>query len=164
GCFAISQIRFSCFTISVQKLYLCFSEIEIRFYNMQKEIELAVSPEKISDESYLLERAAEKLKTPVKRIKGIKIHKRSIDGRSRNVVYRVRLIVYIDEEPDAEVFSFPTDNISSGNPVIIIGAGPAGLFAALRCNENGFQPIIVQRERHVKARLRDLATHHHLED
>lgn len=125
---------------------------------MQKEIELAVSPEKISDESYLLERAAEKLKTPVKRIKGIKIHKRSIDGRSRNVVYRVRLIVYIDEEPDAEVFSFPTDNISSGNPVIIIGAGPAGLFAALQCIEKGFKPIILERGKDVKSRRRDLAS------
>src|SRR5690606_19567195 len=158
GCFAISQIRFSCFTISVQKLYLCFSEIEIRFYNMQKEIELAVSPEKISNESYLLERAAEKLKTPIKRIKGIKIHKRSIDGRSRHVVYRVRLIVYIDEQPEAKVFSFPTDNISSCNPVIIIGAGPAGLFAALQCIEKGFKPIILERGKDVKSRRRDLAS------
>src|SRR5690606_9361822 len=125
---------------------------------MQKEIELAVSPEKISNESYLLERAAEKLKTPIKRIKGIKIHKRSIDGRSRHVVYRVRLIVYIDEQPEAEVFSFPTDNISSCNPVIIIGAGPAGLFAALQCIEKGFKPIILERGKDVKSRRRDLAS------
>src|SRR5690606_11637998 len=123
---------------------------------MQKEIELAVSPEKISNESYLLELAAEKLKTPVKRIQGIKIHKRSIDGRSRNVVYRVRIVVYIDEQPEADVFSFPTDNISSGNPVIIIGAGPAGLFAALQCIEKGFKPIRLARGKDVKPRRRDL--------
>src|SRR5690606_10914559 len=125
---------------------------------MQKEIELAVSPEKISDESHLIQLAADKLKTPVKRIQGIKIHKRSIDGRSRKVVYRVRLIVYIDEPPETQQFSFTTDKISSSAPVIIIGAGPAGLFAALQCIENGFKPIILERGKDVRTRRRDLAS------
>jgi uncharacterized FAD-dependent dehydrogenase len=125
---------------------------------MQKEIELAVSPEKISDESHLIQLAADKLKTPVKRIQGIKIHKRSIDGRSRKVVYRVRLIVYIDEPPETQQFSFTTDKISSSAPVIIIGAGPAGLFAALQCIEIGFKPIILERGKDVRTRRRDLAS------
>jgi len=125
---------------------------------MRKEIELAVSPEKISDESHLLLLAADKLETPVKRIQGIKIHKRSIDGRSRRVVYRVRLIVYIDEPPEAQIFSFTTDNIASSRPVIIIGAGPAGLFAALQCIEKGLKPILLERGKDVKTRRRDLAS------
>lgn len=125
---------------------------------MRKEIELAVSPEKISDESHLLLLAADKLETPVKRIQGIKIHKRSIDGRSRRVVYRVRLIVYIDEPPEAQIFSFTTDNIASSRPVIIIGAGPAGLFAALQCIEKGLKPIVLERGKDVKTRRRDLAS------
>ena len=125
---------------------------------MQKEIELAVIPEKISDEDFLKQQASEKLKMPLTRIKSIKIRKRSIDARGRKVVFRIQLIVYIDEFIQEKAFEYPHENVSDGRPVIIIGAGPAGLFAALQCIEDGLKPIIIERGKDVKSRRRDLAT------
>ena len=124
---------------------------------MQKEIELAVVPEKISDGSFLKQQASDQLKVPLTRIKGIKIRKRSIDARGRNVVFRIQMIVYIDEYTPEEIFEFHHENVSDGRVVIIIGAGPAGLFAALQCIEDGLKPIIIERGKDVKNRRRDLA-------
>src|SRR5690606_17396061 len=124
---------------------------------MQKEIELAIVPERIADENFLKQEASERLKIPFDRIKGIKIRKRSIDARSRKVVFRIRVIVYIDEEASVQRFELNHENVSGASPVIIIGAGPAGLFAALQCIEHGLKPIIIERGKDVKSRRRDLA-------
>jgi len=124
---------------------------------MQKEIELAIIPEKISDENFLRQQASEKLKTPIARIRGVKIRKRSIDARSLKVVFRIQLLVYIDEEITEQKFEWDHENVSAARPVIIIGAGPAGLFAALQCIENGMKPIVLERGKDVKSRRRDLA-------
>lgn len=124
---------------------------------MQKVIELAIIPENIFDEKHLIQQASEKLSVSSKRIKAIKIHKRSIDARGRRVVFRIQLIVYIDEEILAPVFEFNPENVSDARPVLIIGAGPAGLFAALQCIEDGMKPIIFERGKDVKNRRRDLA-------
>lgn len=124
---------------------------------MQKEIELAVIPENISDESFLKQQASEKLKTPIDSIRAIKIRKRSIDARGRRVVFRIRLIVYINEDITEEIFELNHENVSDSRSVLIIGAGPAGLFAALQCIEEGLKPIIIERGKDVKSRRRDLA-------
>lgn len=124
---------------------------------MQKVIELAIIPENIFDEKHLIQQASEKLSVSFQRIKSVKIHKRSIDARGRRVVFRIQLIVYIDEEISAPVFEFNPENVSDARPVLIIGAGPAGLFAALQCIEDGMKPIIFERGKDVKNRRRDLA-------
>lgn len=124
---------------------------------MQKVIELAIIPENIFDEKYLIQQASEKLSISFQRIKSVRIHKRSIDARGRRVVFRIQLIVYIDEEISASVFEFNPENVSDAKPVLIIGAGPAGLFAALQCIEDGMKPIIFERGKDVKSRRRDLA-------
>lgn len=124
---------------------------------MQQEIELAVVPEKISDETYLLRQGAAKLKISESRIKGFQIRKRSIDGRSRQVLYRIKVVFFIDEEPVTEHFSFQAGEVADAGPVVIVGAGPAGLFAALRCIERGLKPIILERGKDVQERRRDLA-------
>jgi len=124
---------------------------------MQKVIELAVIPENIFDEKYLIQQASEKLNVSIKRIKAVKVHKRSIDARGRRVVFRIQLIVYIDEELSVPVFQFNSENVSDAKPVLIIGAGPAGLFAALQCIEDGMKPIVFERGKDVKNRRRDLA-------
>src|SRR3546814_13369773 len=100
---------------------------------MQKVIELAVIPENIFDEKHLIQQASEKLSISSQRIKAVKIHKRSIDARGRRVVFRIQLIVYIDEEIFVPVFEFNPENVSDAKPVLIIEAGPVGLFAAFKC-------------------------------
>lgn len=124
---------------------------------MQKEIELAISPDFIYDESYIVEQGAQKLKINKQRIKGIHIRKRSIDARSRAVLYRARVVFFIDEEPILDVFESHLQQVNDAKSVIIIGAGPAGLFAAYRCIERGLKPIIIERGKAVRERRRDLA-------
>lgn len=124
---------------------------------MQKEIELAVIPEKINDLDFIKKECAKKLNLDFKRIRDIKIRKRSIDARSKKVVFRILIIVFIDEHPIQEEIEAHYGNVSDKKPVIIIGAGPAGLFAALQCIENGLKPIIIERGKDVQARRRDLA-------
>jgi len=125
---------------------------------MQQEIELAVLPEKIGDKDFILRQGAAKLGISLPRITGFRILKRSIDGRSKQVLYRIKVLFFIDEAPAPQVFSYEAERVDEGRPVIIIGAGPAGLFAALRCIERGFKPIVLERGKDVQARRRDLAT------
>lgn len=124
---------------------------------MQYEIELPILPAHIGDEQYIIQQVATKLNITIERIKGIKVRKRSIDARGRQVVYRARVVVYVDEIPIPEMFSFAHANVTGAEPVIIVGAGPAGLFAALRCIERGYKPIIFERGKNVQERRRDLA-------
>jgi len=124
---------------------------------MQKEIELALSPDYIDDRGYIIDCGAKALHVTLSQIKGFKIRKRSIDARSRQVVFRVRVIFYIDEEPVVDIFNANHLPVKDAKPVIIIGAGPAGLFAAYRCIERGLKPIVIERGKAVQERRRDLA-------
>ncbi len=124
---------------------------------MQQELELSVLPERISDETHLLQEGAKTLHIALERIKGLKIRKRSIDARGKRVVFRVRIIFYIDELPAPDISPVNYANVAAAPPVIIVGAGPAGLFAALRCLEKGLRPIVVERGKSVQERRRDLA-------
>ena len=125
--------------------------------HMQKEIELALSPDLIFDEAAILRMGAKKLGVAASRIGGIHIRKRSIDGRGRQVLYRLRVIFYIDESPTPFNYSSNLKDVRDAKPVIIIGAGPAGLFAAYRCLERGLKPIVLERGKAVQDRRRDLA-------
>lgn len=124
---------------------------------MQKEIQLAIIPEKINDELFLKSECADKLSIDIERIKYVVIRKRSIDARSKRVVYRVLVVVYIDEDFVPKKHEVHYENVSGKEPVIIIGGGPAGIFAALQCLESGFKPIIIERGKDVQSRRRDLA-------
>jgi uncharacterized FAD-dependent dehydrogenase len=124
---------------------------------MQKEIEITLSPELRESEPAIRKKLSTGLNIEEKRIKSYQILKRSIDARSRNVIYRLQVRVFIDEEVLTDVFVTSYQNVSQAKPVIIVGAGPAGLFAALQCIEHGLKPIVLERGKDVKQRRRDLA-------
>ena len=124
---------------------------------MQKDIEITIEPAESEQENQIKKKLSIALKVDISRIEGYKILKRSIDARSRNVIFRLQLRVFIDEPQLAEVFTLNYQNVSDKKRVIIVGAGPAGLFAALQCIENGMKPIVLERGKDVKQRRRDLA-------
>ena len=126
---------------------------------MIKEIEIVCPPDggQQEDEAVLKKIAASSLNISPQKISALKILKRSIDARGRNVVYRMQVQVFIDEVYTPETFTVKYPDVKKGKPVIIVGAGPAGLFAALRCIELGLKPIILERGKDVKQRRRDLA-------
>jgi uncharacterized FAD-dependent dehydrogenase len=124
---------------------------------MIKEIEIVCLPGQQEDESILKKLTASSLNISPQKISAIKILKRSIDARGRKVVYRMQVQVFVDEVYTPETFTINYPDVKTGRPVIIVGAGPAGLFAALQCIELGLKPIILERGKDVKQRRRDLA-------
>jgi uncharacterized FAD-dependent dehydrogenase len=124
---------------------------------MITEIEITCLPQERDDELALKKLASAKLKINQNRIFALKTLKRSIDARGKQVLYRLQIQVFADENPSTEIFSVDYKNVSEAKPILIVGAGPAGLFAALRCVELGLKPIIIERGKNVKDRRRDLA-------
>jgi uncharacterized FAD-dependent dehydrogenase len=125
---------------------------------MQRDVEITLPPEELQLEDKIKERLAVALSLNIGRIGGYQIIKRSIDARSRKVIYRMQVKVFIDEFPSEGQANYPYPNVADGKRVIIVGAGPAGLFAALQCIENGMKPIVLERGKDVKQRRRDLAS------
>lgn len=84
--------------------------------------------------------------------------RQSIDARSQNVKISVKAEVYINEQPSSLLSTIQEyKDVSTAKPVVIVGAGPAGLFAALRLIEHGLKPVILERGKDVRSRRRDLA-------
>ncbi len=124
---------------------------------MIKETEIVCQPGQHEDEAIIKRLAAAAFKISPEQVSAVKIIKRSIDARGRKVVYRMQVRVFIQEPIVPESFTVNYPNVKDAKPVIIIGAGPAGLFAALQCIESGLRPIILERGKDVKQRRRDLA-------
>ena len=122
-----------------------------------QEFQMRLSPEVAFTPELLEQEIASKTKMSPEL--GFRVVRRSIDARGRKVM--VNLAVQIALKPDLEeIISYSTDNlpnVESAKPVIVVGAGPAGLFAALQLIELGLKPIVVERGKDVQARRRDLA-------
>lgn len=122
---------------------------------MNQEIEICVAPENLIDEDLIKNLIQLKINnTP---FHSFKIVKRSIDARSKNVVYRLKIEVYFEPIPPTSTESTKNKKINTKNVVYIIGAGPAGLFAALRCIALGIKPIVIEQGKCVKKRRIDVA-------
>lgn len=125
---------------------------------MPQLVELVLSPQERHDENLIRQKAARQSGLQVHQITHLEVLKSSLDARSRHPVYRVRAEVfgpgetYIPEPAILDNFKPP----SSSKKVLIVGAGPAGYFAALELLEAGIQPIVLDRGKDVQARRRDL--------
>lgn len=133
---------------------------------MKHEINLSLSPKQAFEEQFYKPILADKLHVDESRIKLINVKRKSIDARQRLIKINLGVEVFIDELPSEERIEFKYDRVDQKPPVIIVGAGPAGLFAALRLIELGFKPIIFERGKNVSDRKRDIAKIHreHLVD
>ncbi|MBO6586664.1 MAG: FAD-dependent oxidoreductase [Gracilimonas sp.] len=124
---------------------------------MQKELQIRVLPE-VAGESHLLEEyLIDKEGLAPEDLRHVQVLRRSIDARSRQAYYNLKVRMYINEEFEPDEISLPDyPNVSNAEEVIIIGAGPAGLFAALELLENGLKPVIIERGKNAKDRIQDL--------
>ncbi|HZE83397.1 MAG TPA: FAD-dependent oxidoreductase [Puia sp.] len=126
---------------------------------MQQTLQLKLLPAEASTESAVRERVAQAAGCSVKDISGFYLLKRSIDARGRHVHIMLTLRVFINEPyQDRELIQLHFPDVSQATKqVIIIGAGPAGLFAALKLIQKGIRPILLERGKDVRSRRRDLA-------
>ncbi len=126
---------------------------------MIKEIELVLNPEQAFHLKENTSFIANKLKVDSKEINGYSIIKQSIDARKNPVLIKLQLIVFVNEvfDPNINRLCFDYKDVSNATPIVIVGAGPAGLFAALRLIELGFKPIILERGKDIHSRKHDIA-------
>lgn len=125
---------------------------------MLKTIQLRVSPEVAATESLLRRKVAETLAVTVKAITEVRIRRRSIDARQRMIFVNLTLDVFLYEAPTEPAFEkIAYGNVEHAKPVVVVGAGPGGLFAALRLIELGLRPIVLERGKNVRERKKDIA-------
>lgn len=125
---------------------------------MPQFITIKVRPDQIHDEDLIAKQSKAQLGIPEEGSHRVRIRKRSIDARKRQIYYVLQCEVFAPDE-DMPVLVAPKvyPDVSGASAVHIIGMGPAGMFAALRLIELGFRPIILERGKDVKSRRRDLA-------
>lgn len=126
---------------------------------MQQKITLRLTPEEAASNLHIQQKIAQQLSLKPSAVTGFLPSKKSIDARSKQIYVNLSLTAFINEpfhQPTPHAFVYQ-DVHQATHKVIIIGAGPAGLFAALRLIEAGIQPIIFERGKDVKSRRRDLA-------
>jgi len=128
---------------------------------LKKEININVTPACASSEHSCKEEVSKVLSVSVNDITALRIIRRSVDARSRDIKINLGIEVYIGEKPlGTGHIKFEYNDVSKKPEVIIVGAGPAGLFAALRLIELGVKPIIFERGKDVSARKYDIAAIH----
>ena len=125
---------------------------------MINEYQLRVLPQVAADSANLKRYVADEQGIAYGQIKGVRILKRSIDARQRTIFVNLKVRVYVGEEPQDDVFE-PVDyhDVSDRPQVVVVGAGPGGLFAALRLIELGYRPVVLERGKDVHERKKDLA-------
>ncbi len=124
---------------------------------MIKDIQLRITLKEEKRSDILLIKAAHFLDIEKNDITGIKVLRKSIDARKPKIILNYKIAVYIKQAlPKASEYTFNYSDVSNAKPVHIIGFGPAGMYAALRCIELGFKPIVLERGANVKDRRRDL--------
>ena len=136
--------------MKLKMLYLCT--------RMTNEYQIRVVPEVAAQVDRLKAYLADEQGIDVRTINGVRILKRSIDARQRQIYVNLKVRVYVNEQPhDDEYHRTEYPNVEGKPQVIVVGAGPGGLFAALRLIELGLRPIVLERGKDVHERKKDLA-------
>lgn len=124
---------------------------------MAKIIDIELTPEEYHVERELFAAVSKKMRVSVGELSHVEVIRRSLDSR-RGVRYRATVEVYLrGEEYVAPDFSSPYQDVQNAERVVIVGAGPAGLYAALHCLEVGLKPIVIDRGKPVEERKLDIA-------
>ncbi len=125
---------------------------------MHSQFQLILTPEQSYSGDLINKQVADKLQITVDRITRLRILKKSIDSRGGRPKVNMSVEIYWDEQPPKEEkIHFNFQNVEDKTPVLIIGAGPAGLFAALRLIELGYKPIVLERGKDTHKRKIDIA-------
>ena len=125
---------------------------------MFKQLNIRVAPNIAADERLLTRYAAGEIGIDARTIKGLRVRRRSIDARQRQIYINLSIDLYINEMPprlDFEPVHY--GDVSRAPRVIVVGAGPGGLFAALRLIELGKRPVVLERGKDVHERRKDIA-------
>ena len=126
---------------------------------MIKEYSIRVRPHQAVNEATIKDYLAHEEGLEMKSMTHVRVLKRSIDARQRAIFVNLKVRVYINEEPtDDEYVKTEYRDVSSAPQVIVVGAGPGGLFAALRLIELGLKPVVLERGKDVHERKKDLAS------
>ena len=125
---------------------------------MIQELQLRILPQQAANEQAIIQYISQEKGLDARTIKAVRVLKRGIDARQRTIYVNLTVRVFINEMPPKEDF-IRTDypNVEGRPQVIVVGAGPGGLFAALKLIELGLRPIVVERGKDVHTRRTDIA-------
>ena len=125
---------------------------------MIQELNMRVLPEVAANEDKLRECVAREIGFEAREIEAVRVLRRSIDARQRIIQVNLKVRAYIRELPsEPEYTRVEYGDVHRGKPVVVVGAGPGGLFAALRLIELGMRPVVVERGKNVRERKKDIA-------
>ncbi len=124
---------------------------------MSRQITLVLSPREAADARFYTALAARRMGVAERDVALVRVVKRSIDARQRQPKVNLTLEIFVDGEPTPGPVHFDYPSVAGRTEVVIVGAGPAGLFAALRLIELGLRPVLLERGRDVSARKVDIA-------
>lgn len=125
---------------------------------MSQQVNLTLDPEAAADNESVKKAVSVSLKTAPENISTVRIIRRSVDARQKNIKVNLLAEIFLEgETASPPIKPFSGQNVSNAREVLICGAGPAGLFAALRLIELGLRPVIIERGKDVSARKRDIA-------
>jgi hypothetical protein len=124
---------------------------------MIKDLQLRVNLIEELTENILLYKASKELGVDASEISAVKILRKSIDARKKDIIFNYKVAVYINEQvPEKSDYIFDYKDVSKAKEIHIIGFGPAGMYAALRCIELGYKPVVIERGKNVQNRRRDI--------
>lgn len=125
---------------------------------MIEEYQLRVLPQVAYKEESIKQHLAKEKGLDVRTLQHIRVLKKSVDARQRTIFINLKVRAYINELPqDDEYVHTDYPDVRNGKSVIVVGAGPGGLFAALRLIEQGLRPIVIERGKNVRERKKDLS-------